>query len=140
MENYRPNFSQYQKTLLFQHDDFPENLYTIMHPTQNTAHSNVVLLPEKPLSENKLLAIPVDKSILVMISYFNGRLNKENNWSENINETGSAFIKLRIPNEFNLEPIDIFKYRVDSLTCYQTKINTLHPRPPMSPNWSMVDQ
>merc|ERR1711997_693027 len=110
MSSHRPGFDNYQQTLLFDHPDFSSNDYVIKHPIPATVQANVVLLPEKRLSDNKMLVIPVHKSVLTSVPYFSSRLNETHNWVEIKNDSGAGFIKIRIPNDFEVEPLDIFNY------------------------------
>merc|ERR1711976_421239 len=117
----RPNFTEFQKQVQFQHDKFPPEKFLIMHPTTRTENCDVVILPETPdPNSNKMVVIPADKSILRMITYFNAQLNENHTWKEtDQNEkvetpvSGKSpinFIELHVKTDFEIEPSAIFQY------------------------------
>ena len=111
MENARPKLTEYQNTLKFKHEDFPDEKYEFMHPVLRTRSCDVLILPSKSDSNNtKQIAIPVDKSLLEIIPYFQGQLNGSFNWRETKNTNG--IVTLEAPEHIGAD--SIFSY-IESL-------------------------
>ena len=91
MKRSRASITDDQDALKFQHDNFPKEEYTFMHPTMRTVGSDLLILARQfngntgmgPKSKKKLAAIPVQKAFMARtIEYFKRKHDESSNWIE----------------------------------------------------------
>ena len=109
MEKSRPKLTEYRDTLKFKHEDFPEKEFEFKHLTFITNNCDVIILPFNKFPETDLqVAIPVHKSLLTIIPYFENQLSDTVEWSET-NKSKNGFITLITPEEVDAE--SVFSYQ-----------------------------
>jgi len=79
----RPKLAENQNCLSFKHPDFPVETFNILHPHFNTKDCDVIILPfNQDPDHQKQVAIPMHRSLLQMIPYFQGQLKNNVEWRE----------------------------------------------------------
>jgi len=110
--NVRPNLNKYWDSIKFKHPDFPEDEFEFMHPTVRTTNCDAIILPFNNNPDlQKQVAIPVDKSILEMIPYYQSQLNNTVGWRE-MKESRNGIVLLTTPEEVSAK--SVFSY-IESL-------------------------
>ena len=72
----RKNIQQYRNNLKYKNENYPDDKYVIMHPNELTAYADVLVFLEELCPETKrIVIIPVNKVIMVIVPYFEKMLN-----------------------------------------------------------------
>ena len=82
MPSIRPKLTE-DNSSKFKHEDFPDELFEMMHPLINTKNCDVIILPfNQDPGHMKQVAIPMHRSLLQKIPYFEGQFKNNVDWRE----------------------------------------------------------